>query len=95
MPPPHSDSGAVTVTQEEDGRPFDWKQVMGEVLAIPSQKDRPSNASVAVKHRGWWFYLRDDDQRSKATFGMLNLLFSLQSASAKGKSPILTLPVGR
>jgi hypothetical protein len=25
---------------------------------------------------------------------MLNLLFSLQSASAKGKSPVLTLPVG-
>jgi len=95
VPPPHLESGAVMLTEDEDGRPFDWRRVTGEVLAIPSQKDRPSNAAVAVRYRGWWFYLRDDDARSKATFGMLNLLFSLQSASAKGKSPVLTLPVGR
>lgn len=95
VPRAHLESGVATVTRDESGQPFDWVKVTGKVLAIHSQPSRPSDASVAVKHRGWWFCIRDDDQRSKATFSMLNLLFSLQSASAKGKSPVLTLPVGR
>ena len=95
VPPAHLEAGVATVTRDEQGRPFDWTKVIDKVLAIHSQPGRPSDASVAVKHRGWWFYIRDDDHRSKATFSMLNLLFSLQSASAKGKSPVLTLPVGR
>jgi hypothetical protein len=48
-----------------------------------------------VHHRGWWFYIADDDQTSKSTFGLLNILFSLQSSSGEGKSPLLTLPIGR
>lgn len=95
VPPIHLQCGVATITRDEHGQSFDWTKVTGKVLAIHSQQTRPSNASVAVKHRGWWFYIRDDDQNSKATFSMLNLLFSLQSASAKGKSPVLTLPVGR
>jgi len=48
-----------------------------------------------VQYRGWWFYIADDDQGSKSTFGLLNILFSLQAESGKGGSPLLTLPVGR
>ena len=29
------------------------------------------------------------------TFSLLNILFSLQLASGKGKPPLLTLPIGR
>ena len=50
---------------------------------------------AAVPYRGWWFYIADDDQTSKTTFSLLNLLFSLQSSSGEGKSPLLTIPVGR
>ena len=39
-------------------------------------------------------YIAAADQSSKATFSLLNILFWLQSASGKGKSPLLTLPVG-
>ncbi len=62
-------------------------------MTVHSEK-RPSNASVAVQHRGWWFCIADGDFDSKATFSVVNIVFSLQSASAKGKSPLLTLPVG-
>ena len=51
--------------------------------------------TVAVQHRGSWFYIADDDQTSKATWGLLNILFAFQSASAQGKSPLLTLPIGK
>jgi hypothetical protein len=63
-------------------------------MTIHSQRDRPKHAAVAVRHRGWWFYLADDDQSSKKTFGLLNILLSLQSVGTKGGAPVLTLPVG-
>jgi hypothetical protein len=95
--PPAADvqAGLVTVTRDDDGRPFDWSKVTGKLMRIRSQKARPSNASVAVPYRDWWFYIADDDQSSKITFSLVNILFSLQAASGKGKSPLLTLPVGR
>jgi hypothetical protein len=40
-------------------------------------------------------YIADDDQSSKATFSLLNVLFSLQSETGKGRSPLLTLPIGK
>ena len=94
-PAPDVQAGLVTVTKDEDGRPFDWSNVTGKILRIRSQPERPQKAYVAVQHRGWWFYIADDDQSSKSTFSLLNFLFSLQSVRGEDKSPILTLPVGR
>jgi len=90
-PLPDVQAGVVTVTE----RPFDWSKVTGKVMAIHSQEKRPDRAYVAVQYRGWWFYIADDDQSSKATFSLVSILFSLQSETGKGKSPLLTLPIGR
>jgi hypothetical protein len=94
-PEPDVAAGHVTVTKDAEGRPFDWSRVTGRVMAIHSQKDRPTNAYVAVRYRGWWFWVADDDHSSKATFSLVNTLFSLQAATGKGRTPLLTLPVGR
>lgn len=94
-PAPHVEAGLVAVTVGDDGQPFNWSKVTSKVMTIHSQEDRPRKAFVAVQHRGWWFYIADDDQSSKATFGLLNILYSLQQATGKGKSPVLTLPVSR
>ena len=94
-PAPDVEAGRVTVTRDDDGEPFDWSKVTGRIMAIYSQKDPPKAAYVAVQHRGWWFYISDDDQSSKATFSLVNILFSLQAQTGKGRSPLLTLPVGR
>jgi hypothetical protein len=94
-PAPDVQAGLVTITKDDQGRPFDWSKVTGKVMTVHSQKERPERAYVAVQHRGWWFYIADDDQSSKATFSLVNILFSLQAATGKGRSPLLTLPVGR
>jgi hypothetical protein len=94
-PAPHLEAGLVTITRDDDGQPFDWSKVTGKVMSIHAQEHCPQNAYVAVQYRGWWFYIADNDQSSKATFSLLNVLYSLQSATGKGKSPVLTLPVGR
>jgi hypothetical protein len=95
VPAPDVEAGLVTVTKDEQGRPFDWSTVTRKVMTVHSQREAPEGAYLAVQHRDWWFYIADDDQSSKATFSLLNILFSLQSASGKGKSPLLTLPVGK
>lgn len=94
-PKEHEEKGLVTVTKDHDGKPFDWDKCTGDLIKIHSQQFPPLNAAVAIEHRGWWFYIADNDLNSKATLNLLNILFSLQSASGKGKSPVLTLPIGK
>jgi len=93
VPPADVQAGLVTVTGDA-GAPFDWSQVTRKVMTVHSQQERPERAFIAVRHRGWWFYIADDDQMSKATFALLKLVFALQSASGKDAAPVLTLPVG-
>jgi hypothetical protein len=88
-------AGLVTVTEDALGQPFDWSRITRKIMTIHSQRKRPENAYVAVEHRGWWFYIADNDHTSKATWSFLSILFALQSASAQGKSPLLTLPIGK
>ena len=55
---------------------------------------KPACAAVAVKYRGYWFYIDDRDHSSKATFALLMQLFELRAGGGPGKGPVLTLPVG-
>jgi hypothetical protein len=93
-PDEHVDAGLVTVTRHADGTPFDWRTLLGSTMRIRSAPSRPASAYVAIYHRGHWFYVDDTDHASKASLNLLHFLFSLQSASGKGRSPVLTLPVG-
>jgi hypothetical protein len=95
--PPARDveAGLVTITRDANGQPFNWQDLSGRLMAIHAQDGRPKNAYVAVPYRGSWFYIADNDRSSKSTFGLINILFSLQSATGKGKSPLLTLPIGQ
>ena len=87
--------GKVMVTRDELGRPFDWKEVLGNAVKIESRKTRPAEPAVAVRYRGRWFFIDDSDLESKSTFSMLSQIFALQAGKAEGIVPVLTLPVGR
>jgi hypothetical protein len=45
----HVRAGLVTVTLDDDGRPFEWSKVTGKILVIHSQEGRPQKAYVAVE----------------------------------------------
>ena len=83
-PAPHVAAGLVTVTRTHTDDRSIGRTSPAEVMAIHSQPIRPRSAYVAVRYRDWWYYIADDDQRSKVTFGLVNVLFSLQSATGKG-----------
>lgn len=93
VPKSHVRAGRVTSTQDADG-PFDWSAVLGNLFKVHTKALPPRGAAVAVRHRGYWFYILDTDQDSKSTFFLLGQLFTLQAGSAKGTAPVLTLPLG-
>lgn len=68
----------------------------GNLVAIHSSLTRPAGASVAVMHRGWWFFVDGTDSRSKRGFIILRTLIGMRlDAQAPGQGvPILTVPVG-
>jgi hypothetical protein len=93
-PPAHEKAGLVTRTVDAQGSPFNWSDVLTNLFAVYSSTRRPSNAAVSVRHRGYWFYIRDDDETSKSTFLLLNQIFALQAGGVEVTKPVLTLPIG-
>lgn len=65
-------------------------------IRIRSAPERPRDATVAVAHRGWWFYIDATDVASKRDFVLLRAVISmgLESAPQGHLEPVLTLPVG-
>jgi hypothetical protein len=95
VPEEHIRNHNVPVTIGPDGRPFDWTSVTRGYFRIASQKQKPRDAEVAVKYRGYWFWIPKDDVDSRAILAILEILFSLQDADDTNASPVLTLPAGR
>ena len=95
VPEEHQEQGKVTQTRNDQGSSFDWKTVTGDLLRIRSASSRPETASVAIRHRGYWFYVDDSDLSSKSTFSLLSQIFSLQAGKVSSTAPLLTLPIGQ
>jgi len=63
---------------------------------IRSSDTFPKRSSVAVEHRGSWFYVDDTDLASKAIFQAVEAIFESRLAEAIRSgpgTPVLTLPV--
>jgi len=86
-------SRAVSVTLDEQGEPFDWQLVTGDLFRIESSDTRPDSAFRTVRYRNSWFYIRDDDPASKETFMLFSSLLSLRAGEAPKSSTALTLPL--
>ena len=65
------------------------------LLKISSSPHRPSvDVLVAVRHRGYWFYISGDDARSKTAFRLLQTLMNMRLTEAQPQAaPTLTIPV--
>ena len=83
VPPEHVAAGLVTVTRDASGQTFDRRLVTDGFFRVHSVKndERPPNGHVAVPYKGYWFYIDDRGQDTKATFSLLMELFRLQSTA--------------
>ena len=69
---------------------------LGVLLKVHVSARPVDTAYLAVRHRGYWFYVDDRDVESKRTMGLLTSLVRLTvSAGGAQNVPILTLPVSR
>jgi hypothetical protein len=70
----------------------------GKDIHIRSSKDKPKTASLAVKYRGYWFYIEETDQPTKLFFRSMRLFWSVSIASSadpRTAAPVLTIPVSK
>jgi hypothetical protein len=67
------------------------------LLRIQSSANAPStDVLVAVRHRGYWFYISEDDGGSKLTFRLLQTLIGMRLVEGTPQTiPTLTIPVAR
>ena len=75
-------------------RAYDLRSSFSSVCDIRSSSAKPMDFFVAVHHKDYWYYIRNDDSRSKEAFQLLLNVFALQSSDPLKTGPILTLPVG-
>jgi hypothetical protein len=96
VPPEHVAQGLLTVTRDEQGRPFDWQNVTKGLFRVRSAKESepPAHAHVAIQHQGYWFYIDDTDQDTKTTFSLLMELARMELSAKGGSEPLLTIPLG-
>jgi len=88
VPDEHVQAGVVAASEPmpADGRP---------ILRVHASRKAPRGANVAIRHRGWWFYIDDADLPSKHLFGDIQMLFlsRLSDVSRSQPAPVLTIPV--
>lgn len=92
VPPAHVRRGSVHLFRTIDGRPFDARQLTRGLFRVCVQKHRPLHSDLAVRHRGHWFYIAEDDVQSRAMLAFLKLMIDLNSQSGSA-GPVLTLPI--
>jgi len=63
------------------------------LINISSSRERPSDTAIAIRYRGWWFSIADNDVRSKRLFAFLLLLYGLAEGQGATGGPIITVPV--
>lgn len=92
VPAKHLASGVAPSFCGPDGRPFDPRQLTRGFFHVRVQKFRPRNTTLAVHYRDHWFYVAEEDARSRAVVNMLEMILGLQ-LQEKTQGPVLTLPI--
>ncbi len=85
IPQEHAGAGGVALNYPPPG-------LAGKNIHIHASESRPKRAVLAVKHRGYWFYIDDTDMRTKLFYHLVRTLWSVSIAAAGDQraAPVLT-----
>jgi hypothetical protein len=62
------------------------------LLRVHSGPNKPDNGFVAVPYEDQWFWIAQDDWKSKNTFSSILFLFTLSDSGGKENLPTITIP---
>jgi hypothetical protein len=62
------------------------------LIQIRNTAEHPPGAFAAVRYRGYWFAIDDQDMPSKRLFTFLMFLFTLVETGGKEGAPVVTIP---
>ncbi len=62
------------------------------LLRVRSGSEKPADAFAVVKYEDAWFWIANDDWRSKRSFGTIMFLFTLAGGSDQDRAPVITIP---
>src|SRR5262249_29841779 len=73
VPAEHVGCGLVRPMTDDKGKGIDGREGTAGLFEVHAGKGHrpPDTAYVAVKYRGYWFYVDDRDSASKATLAMM------------------------
>jgi hypothetical protein len=98
VPGEHYSQGLVQPQVDSEGRPIDGTSLTRGLFEVHVCKGckPPAKAYVAIKYRGYWYYIDDADQATKTTLALMLQLSRFDfTRRGPGRGPALTLPVGR
>jgi hypothetical protein len=61
-------------------------------VRIYSGKDKPTDAFVAVRYRGHWFWIDDGDWRTKRALTAVMFFFTIAETGGSDNLPLITIP---
>lgn len=95
---PESDTNIIQHIVDNNSKPISLDPLMQRLMVIYSSDSEPEHAFIKTYVHGHWFYIKESDIDSKATFSLMTrlvrLMGGLSSQSNQQLAPTLTLPVG-
>jgi hypothetical protein len=91
----HAEIPAEDIAQGRATAGFETAEGEGARLSlarIHSSKSRPGETFVAVPYHGHWFWIADNDLKTKRVFAFMMLLFTLADTGEKENLPLITIP---
>ena len=64
------------------------------MIRMHSSTARPEDSFVAVRYGGLWFWIDNNDFRSKRTLSFTQLMFSLAESGGGQTAPVVTVQAG-
>ncbi len=63
------------------------------LMRIRPSSSNPGEAWLKIRYKGHWFYIANDDFRSREMFTLVDAIFASVVGTVPGSKPLLTLPV--
>jgi hypothetical protein len=63
-----------------------------DAVRIHSGKDKPAAAFAAVYYRDYWFWIDDNDLKTKRALTAVMFFFTLADTGSNDKLPLITIP---